>query len=54
MPSNDPSLTSRCLHLSTLGIFHCPKIWIDKVHLLPVDAARPDHAAVAEIHGLRS
>ena len=51
---HDPRLPPRGVYHPALGILHRPQVGIDKVHLLPVDTARPDHAPVAEVHRLRS
>ena len=40
------------VHLATARVSHRAQVWVDIVHLVSVHAAAPDHAAIAEVHGL--
>ena len=40
------------MNLPTFSVLYGTKVGVYEVHLVPVDAAGPDHATIAEIHGL--
>ena len=52
MPAHDPGLAARGVHLAALRVLHGAELGVHEVDLVPVDAAGPDHAAVAEVHRL--
>ena len=52
MAAHDPGLAARGVHLAALRVLHGAELGVHEVDLVPVDAAGPDHAAVAEVHRL--